>query len=86
MAHLEAAALPVLLEVLAGRCPWPAWADWQVGADGRLYAPGARDGVAPGDVASLHWWRQLVAYWRVRSTSPLDNSPRDDYSYIRQTG
>lgn len=68
MRHLESVALPVLLEVLAGRCPWPAWDGWQVGADGKLYAPGARDGVPPGDVASLHWWKQLVAHWRLRST------------------
>jgi hypothetical protein len=76
MAHLQAAALPVLLEVLAGRCPWPAWDGWQVGHDGRLYAPGARDGVAPNDVASLHWWRQLVAYWRRQST--IQKETRDE--------
>lgn len=68
MRHLQSVALPVLLEVLSGRCPWPAWDGWQVGPDGKLYAPGARDGVAPNDVASLHWWRQLVAYWRRQST------------------
>jgi hypothetical protein len=67
MAHLEAAALPVLLEVLAGRCPWPAWADWQVGADGRLYAPGARDGFTPAMVVAAPWWRQLARHLQAKA-------------------
>ena len=71
MRHLQAVALPVLLEVLAGRLPYAGWDGWEVGADGRLYAPGGRDGVRPEDVASLWWWRQLIAYWRRQTVLPL---------------
>lgn len=69
--HLEAHALPVLLAVLAGRLPYAAWDGWEIGADGRLYAPGARDGASPEDVAALPWWRQLVAYWRGKRPATL---------------
>lgn len=41
-----------LLQILAGALPWRAWRGWRV-AGGRLYAPGARHGFTPGDVAGI---------------------------------
>lgn len=41
-----------LAEVAAGALPWPAWSGWHA-RQGALYAPGARDGATPGEVAAL---------------------------------
>jgi hypothetical protein len=67
MRRLAAAALPILLEVLAGRLPYPGWDGWVVGADGRLYPPGAKLGLTPSAILAAPWWRQLARHLQAKA-------------------
>lgn len=51
-----------LLAVYAGYVPWPGWRGWEV-HDGRLFPPGERLGLEPGQVAAV---RFLLALSRNR--------------------
>lgn len=51
-----------------------AWRGWRLARDGLLYGPHSRRGVAPQDIAALHWLRQVAA-WREaaarKTSSPI---------------
>ena len=41
-----------LLAIRAGCLPWPGWHDWEMRA-GKLYPPGYRQGVRPGEILAV---------------------------------
>jgi hypothetical protein len=55
-----------LLAVLAGYVPWDGWDGWEVHG-GFLFPPGySRNGIAPGEILSIPFYRQSIAAYRER--------------------
>jgi hypothetical protein len=49
-----------LLAIFAGYLPWDGWRGWEM-QGGYLFPPGfERHGIAPGEVITLPYWRQLA--------------------------
>lgn len=49
-----------LLAIRAGYLPWPGWQDWEMHA-GKLYPPGYRQGIGPGEILAVPYRMQLIA-------------------------
>jgi hypothetical protein len=68
-------AVMLLLEILAGRIPWPGFEGWTC-AGGRLYPPGARDGYSAAEIGHISLLRQLAReIGRRRSPRSGDRAP-----------
>jgi hypothetical protein len=52
-----------------GSLPWPQWEGFEC-IRGRIYPPGARDGVTPGEVAALPYLKLLAQECHQLRTSP----------------
>jgi transcriptional regulator with XRE-family HTH domain len=65
-----------LLEILAGRLPWSAWAGWECIA-GTLRSPQERREYRPADLYALHWLRQLLAARRLTEQPFNEDRPGD---------
>jgi hypothetical protein len=48
------------LTIRACYLPWPGWRDWEMRA-GKLYPPGYRQGVRPGEILAVPYRLQLIA-------------------------
>ncbi len=53
-----------LLAIRAGFLPWPQWRGWEI-HEGFLFPPGvSRNGLAPGHINGLPYWRELVRHYQ----------------------